>query len=325
MKLHDLRPAEGSRAARTRVGRGIAAGKGKTAGRGTKGQKARAGGSIPPWFEGGQTPLHMRIPKLRGFKNRVKIDYEIVNVGDIDARVEARRVRQGRRRRPKKGEQLTINADVLRAVGLVRNIKKPLKSSAAASSRRPSSSSPTRSRSRRPRRSRRPAARSASSRSRPRPALPWATDGEPVAAGPRGADRRWSRRGRPQGRCPRPPRRRHRRGRGRAEGIEAGRPRRPGEGAGRGGDRRRAGGRGRRPSPSPRPKRRRSPAKPARKAEGREADADPPPRRSRRGRGRRGSPDEPADAPDAVADASDAEPVTGDDTESDSAVPGDDA
>ena len=83
MKLHDLRPAEGAHTAKTRVGRGIAAGKGKTAGRGTKGQKARAGGSIPPWFEGGQTPLHMRIPKLRGFKNRLKIEYEIVNVGRI--------------------------------------------------------------------------------------------------------------------------------------------------------------------------------------------------------------------------------------------------
>ena len=126
MKLHDLRPAEGSRVARTRVGRGIAAGKGKTAGRGTKGQKARAGGSIPPWFEGGQTPLHMRIPKLRGFKNRGKIDYEIVNVGDIDARVEAGAFAKAGAT-PKKGEQLTINADVLRAVGLVRNIKKPLK------------------------------------------------------------------------------------------------------------------------------------------------------------------------------------------------------
>ena len=67
MKLHDLRPADGSRTERTRVGRGIAAGKGKTAGRGTKGQKARAGGSIPPWFEGGQTPLHIRTPKLHGF------------------------------------------------------------------------------------------------------------------------------------------------------------------------------------------------------------------------------------------------------------------
>src|SRR5215213_1372427 len=89
MKLHDLQPAEGSRKPRTRVGRGIAAGKGKTAGRGTKGQKARAGGSIPPWFEGGQTPLHMRIPKLRGFKNRAKIDYEVVNVGDIAARIDA--------------------------------------------------------------------------------------------------------------------------------------------------------------------------------------------------------------------------------------------
>src|SRR5258706_455366 len=81
MKLHDLRPADGSRQPRTRVGRGIAAGKGKTAGRGTKGQKARAGGSIPAWFEGGQTPLHMRIPKLRGFKNRFKIVYEGVNGG----------------------------------------------------------------------------------------------------------------------------------------------------------------------------------------------------------------------------------------------------
>jgi hypothetical protein len=88
-------PAGRSPRARTRVGRGIAAGKGKTAGRGTKGQKARAGGSIPPWFEGGQTPLHMRIPKLRGFKNRVKIDYEIVNVGDI-----ARASRPARSPRP---------------------------------------------------------------------------------------------------------------------------------------------------------------------------------------------------------------------------------
>jgi large subunit ribosomal protein L15 len=58
MKLHDRRPAPGSHKKKTRVGRGIAAGQGKTAGRGTKGQKARAGGSIPAWFEGGQTPLH---------------------------------------------------------------------------------------------------------------------------------------------------------------------------------------------------------------------------------------------------------------------------
>ena len=72
MKLHDLRPPKGSNTPRTRVGRGIAAGKGKTAGRGTKGQKARAGGSIPAWFEGGQTPIHIRIPKLRGFRNRAR-------------------------------------------------------------------------------------------------------------------------------------------------------------------------------------------------------------------------------------------------------------
>jgi large subunit ribosomal protein L15 len=126
MKLHDLRPPAGSHTARTRVGRGIAAGKGKTAGRGTKGQKARAGGSIPPWFEGGQTPLHMRIPKLRGFKNRAKIDYEVVNVGDIAARIDAGSFAEAGTA-PKKGEQLTINADILRAVGLVRNVKKPLK------------------------------------------------------------------------------------------------------------------------------------------------------------------------------------------------------
>jgi large subunit ribosomal protein L15 len=126
MKLHDLRPPDGSHTARTRVGRGIAAGKGKTAGRGTKGQKARAGGSIPPWFEGGQTPLHMRIPKLRGFKNRFKVEYEVVNVGSIAQRFEAGAFTEAGSA-PKKGEQLTINADILRAVGLVRDVRKPLK------------------------------------------------------------------------------------------------------------------------------------------------------------------------------------------------------
>src|SRR5262245_62781235 len=83
MKLHDLQPAPGSRTAKRRVGRGIASGQGKTAGRGTKGQKARAGGKIPAWFEGGQTPLNQRIPKLRGFTNHFKIEYEVVNEGDI--------------------------------------------------------------------------------------------------------------------------------------------------------------------------------------------------------------------------------------------------
>jgi large subunit ribosomal protein L15 len=131
MKLHDLRPAEGSRKERIRVGRGIAAGKGKTAGRGTKGQKARAGGSIPPWFEGGQTPLHMRIPKLRGFKNRFRIEYEVVNVGAIAAAVE-RGAFEGADGPAPKGKskapaQLTINQDLLRAAGLVRTLNKPLK------------------------------------------------------------------------------------------------------------------------------------------------------------------------------------------------------
>jgi large subunit ribosomal protein L15 len=131
MKLHDLRPAEGSRKERTRVGRGIAAGKGKTAGRGTKGQKARAGGGIPPWFEGGQTPLHMRIPKLRGFKNRFKIEYEVVNIGAIAAAVERGafevEAAPGAKGKAKSQPQITINQDILRAVGLVRTLNKPLK------------------------------------------------------------------------------------------------------------------------------------------------------------------------------------------------------
>jgi large subunit ribosomal protein L15 len=127
MKLHELRPAEGSRKERTRVGRGIAAGKGKTAGRGTKGQKARAGGSIPPWFEGGQTPLHMRIPKLRGFKNRFKVEYEVVNVGDIEAAVEAGRLQPDKPRAGRAAGPITVNQDLLRDAGLVRSVKKPLK------------------------------------------------------------------------------------------------------------------------------------------------------------------------------------------------------
>jgi large subunit ribosomal protein L15 len=128
MKLHDLRPADGSRQPRTRVGRGIAAGKGKTAGRGTKGQKARAGGGIPAWFEGGQTPLHMRIPKLHGFKNRFKVQYEVVNIGAIGALAE-RGDFEGDPSTGKgaKSTPITVNQDILRAVGLVRTLNKPLK------------------------------------------------------------------------------------------------------------------------------------------------------------------------------------------------------
>jgi large subunit ribosomal protein L15 len=83
VKLHDLEPNPGSRKSSRRVGRGHGSGRGKTAGRGTKGQKARAGSSIPGWFEGGQTPLHVRTPKLHGFKNRFRVEYAAINLGRL--------------------------------------------------------------------------------------------------------------------------------------------------------------------------------------------------------------------------------------------------
>ncbi|MHB8630403.1 MAG: 50S ribosomal protein L15 [Candidatus Limnocylindria bacterium] len=83
MKTHDLRPERGSRKNTRRVGRGTAAGQGKTAGKGTKGQLARSGPGLPAWFEGGQMPLHMRLPKLRGFKNRLRVEYVALNVGQL--------------------------------------------------------------------------------------------------------------------------------------------------------------------------------------------------------------------------------------------------
>ena len=82
LKVHHLRPAPGGKTAKTRVGRGEAS-KGKTAGRGTKGTKARY--QVPEHFEGGQTPLHMRLPKLRGFKNPFKTEYQVVNLDRISA------------------------------------------------------------------------------------------------------------------------------------------------------------------------------------------------------------------------------------------------
>jgi large subunit ribosomal protein L15 len=105
IKIHHLRPAPGSKTEKTRVGRGEG-GKGKTAGRGTKGTKARK--NVPAAFEGGQMPIHMRLPKLRGFKNRFRTEYQPVNVGDI-ARVF-----------PDGG---TIGVDELVAKGLVRKNK----------------------------------------------------------------------------------------------------------------------------------------------------------------------------------------------------------
>ena len=80
IKLHHLRPAPGAKTEKTRVGRGEGS-KGKTAGRGTKGTKARK--NVPAGFEGGQMPIHMRLPKLKGFTNRNRIEYQVVNVGDI--------------------------------------------------------------------------------------------------------------------------------------------------------------------------------------------------------------------------------------------------
>src|SRR5688572_27413556 len=111
MKLHDLQPAAGSHTPARRVGRGHGSGKGKTAGRGTKGQKSRAGGGIPAWFEGGQTPLHIRTPKLHGFRNRGRVAYAAFNLAkltDVD-----------------KGTLVT--PDVLAHDGLIRDTKLPVK------------------------------------------------------------------------------------------------------------------------------------------------------------------------------------------------------
>ncbi len=102
IKLHDLKPAKGSKKAKTRVGRGEGS-KGKTAGRGTKGTKARK--NVPVTFEGGQMPIHMRLPKLKGFRNRFRTEYAVVNVGDL-----AKAFPQGG----------TVGVDELVAAGLVR-------------------------------------------------------------------------------------------------------------------------------------------------------------------------------------------------------------
>ncbi|MEV8389464.1 50S ribosomal protein L15 [Streptomyces sp. NPDC057539] len=82
LKVHNLRPAPGAKTAKTRVGRGEAS-KGKTAGRGTKGTKARY--QVPARFEGGQMPLHMRLPKLKGFKNPFRTEYQVVNLDKLAA------------------------------------------------------------------------------------------------------------------------------------------------------------------------------------------------------------------------------------------------
>ncbi|MBO2532827.1 LSU ribosomal protein L15P [Planifilum fulgidum] len=110
MKLHELKPAPGSRRPRKRVGRGIAAGQGKTAGRGTKGQKARAGGGVRPGFEGGQNPLYRRLPK-RGFTNPNRKEYAVINVKDLN----------------RFDEGTVVTPELLKEKGIVKNLKDGLK------------------------------------------------------------------------------------------------------------------------------------------------------------------------------------------------------
>ncbi len=112
MKLHDLKPDKGSKRKRTRVGRGIAAGQGKTAGRGHKGQGARSGGGKGPYFEGGQLPLVRRLPFKRGFTNIFGITYQEVNVDSLEDRFDAGAV---------------VNGASLAAAGLVRKADEPIK------------------------------------------------------------------------------------------------------------------------------------------------------------------------------------------------------
>lgn len=111
MKLHDLRPAAGAKKQKNRVGRGIAAGQGKTAGRGTKGQGARSGPSKGQYFEGGQLPLARRLPFKRGFNNLFRVEFQEVNLDTLAERFEA-------------GAE--ISPDSLLAKGLIRDLDKPV-------------------------------------------------------------------------------------------------------------------------------------------------------------------------------------------------------
>lgn len=108
-ELHELRPAKGSHRSAKRKGRGPGSGTGKTAGRGENGQKSRSGGSVRPGFEGGQMPLHRRIPK-RGFTPHKRTIYQIVNVGDL-GRIEG----------------TAINAEALKEAGLIRSSERLVK------------------------------------------------------------------------------------------------------------------------------------------------------------------------------------------------------
>jgi large subunit ribosomal protein L15 len=110
MSLNNLKPARGSKFAKKRVGRGPGSGNGKTAGRGNKGAQSRSGYSYKRGFEGGQMPLHRRVPK-RGFNNIFRTEYEVVNLDQIEARFDT---------------GATVSPDTLRAAGLV-NSRQPVK------------------------------------------------------------------------------------------------------------------------------------------------------------------------------------------------------
>jgi len=115
MKLHELKPAPGSRRPRKRVGRGMGAGQGKTSGRGQKGQGSRSSVGLPVGFEGGQMPLTQRLPKLRGFHNRWRREYAVVNIGKLD-RFES---------------QSVVDPDILAEAGLIPGAAVPVKLLAA--------------------------------------------------------------------------------------------------------------------------------------------------------------------------------------------------
>ncbi|MFD1395766.1 50S ribosomal protein L15 [Kroppenstedtia eburnea] len=110
MKLHELKPAPGSRKERNRVGRGMASGNGKTSGRGQKGQKARSGGGVRPGFEGGQNPIYRRLPK-RGFTNINRKEYALVNLETLN------RFEEG----------TVVTPELLQETGVVKNLKDGLK------------------------------------------------------------------------------------------------------------------------------------------------------------------------------------------------------
>ncbi len=111
MNLHDLRPTEGATQKRKRVGRGTGSGKGKTSTRGTKGQNSRTGGGVLPVFEGGQLKLVKRLPKLRGFNNRFKVEYSPINLDTMDRVFDS---------------GATIDAGALSAVGLLGKLSDPI-------------------------------------------------------------------------------------------------------------------------------------------------------------------------------------------------------